>query len=71
MVKISYTVLSGARHDTLYNQWSLSPTKYALESYYTKHKKDFVVGYVFTLQGLTMKVTKIQEKSVPKVYFSG
>lgn len=69
MVKISYTVLSGARHDTLYNHWSLSPTKYALETYYERNKKDFVVGYVFTLQGL-MKVTKIQEKSLLKVYFS-
>lgn len=71
MVKISYDVLGGVRHDTLYNQWSIRPTKYALETYYEKNKKDFVVGYVFTLQGLTMKVTKIQEKSVQKVHFSG
>jgi hypothetical protein len=71
MVKISFTVVSGVRHDTLYDDWSTRPTDSALENYYIKNKKDFVVGYVFTVQGITMKVTKISEKIMPKVHFSG
>jgi hypothetical protein len=32
MVKISFTVVSGVRHDTLYDDWSTRPTDSALEN---------------------------------------
>jgi hypothetical protein len=71
MVKISFTVLGGGRHDTMYNEWSLRPSASGFDSYYAKHKKDFVVGYIFTVDGITMQVKKIEDKSKPRVVFSG
>ena len=70
MVKIQYQIKDGFRID-LYGDWSPRAEQSALKAYYAKNKKDFVVGYSFRVQGITMIVTKITDKQKPDVVFSG
>ncbi len=69
MVNIYYRYLHGGRHDTIYNSWSLCPSLYGFHTYYDKNNKNFKVGYIFTIEGITMRVIKMNEKKKPQLKF--
>ena len=69
-MNISCDYVSGYRTIWDGDDWSTRPSEHALLSYFQVHRKLFVPGYQFTIQGITLKVRKITEKLNSKIVFS-
>jgi hypothetical protein len=69
-MKVHYNIQSGVR-SCPGGDWSHRASPEALDAFYIANKKNFSVGYSFTVQGITMIVTKITEKQKPGVIFTG
>ncbi len=68
MVKIICKVKSGANQGV--DDWSPHPDNNALLNYYNSNRKKFQENYEFTVQGVTIQVAKILEKSKSEIKFS-
>jgi len=70
MVHIYLKHINGFR--SIYDgaDWSEVPSDKALYDYYEKNKKQFKEGYKFTIEGITLEVRQITEKSKQQIVFS-
>jgi len=69
-MKICCDYVSGSRSIWNGDDWSTRASEQAFLSYFQLHRKKFVVGYQFTIEGITLRVRKITEKSDSKIVFS-
>lgn len=70
MVHIYLKYISGYRSILGGDDWSITPSKEALQTFYEKNKAKFKVGYNFIIEGIEVEVNKITEKSKQQIIFS-